>query len=64
MVLIGLSMFGDVRTIKLPDDVEEVALDEEGKRKLEALNKALSESNSTNKSTYFSCVRYFFYGVG
>lgn len=38
--LTDLPMFGESRTIKLLDDVEEVSLNEEGKRKLEALNKA------------------------
>lgn len=41
------------RKFKLLDDVEEVALDEEGKRELKALNKALSESKTSNNSTYF-----------
>lgn len=40
------------RTIKQPGDIEQVALDEEGKRKLELLNKALSNFKTSNKSTY------------
>lgn len=36
----------------------------EGKRKLEALNKALSESKIPNKSTYPSWARYFNVRVG
>lgn len=36
----------------MPDDAEEVALDKEDKRKLEALNKVLSESKTSNQSTY------------
>lgn len=63
MTLIGLPIFGEARTIKLPEDVVEVALDEVGKRKLEALNKELSDFKSSNKSTYTSLARYFILGV-
>lgn len=47
------------RKIKLLDDVEEVALDEEGKRELKALNKALSEFKTSNNSTYFFMGKVF-----
>lgn len=50
LVLIDLPLFGDVRTIKLSYDVEEIALDEEGKRKLEPVNKGLC-SKTSNKSS-------------
>lgn len=52
----SLPLFGKVRITKLPDDVEEVGLDEEGKIKLEALNKALSDSKTSNNSSYASWV--------
>lgn len=64
MALIDLPVFGEVRTIKLPGDVVEVALDEAGKRKLEALNRALSVSKSSNKSTYTSWDRHSIFSVG
>lgn len=59
VILTSLPRFGEVRRIPLPGDVEKVALNEEGKRKLEDLNKALSESKALNKSTYSSGARYF-----
>lgn len=51
VALTCLVMFGEVKAIKLFEDSNEVALDEMDKKKLEALNKALSESKSSNKST-------------
>lgn len=57
--LFGLPLFGEAKTIKLPNDYEEVALVGEGERILEALNKALSESKTSHKSIYPSWVRYF-----
>lgn len=59
VILTSLPRFGEARRIPLPGDVEKVALNEEGKRKLEDLNKALSESKALNKSTYSSWARYF-----
>lgn len=50
--LIGLPVSEEVKTIKLHEDNEKVAMDEARKKKLEALNKALSDSTSSNKSTY------------
>lgn len=44
-MLIGLPLFGEVRTIKLPDGSEEIALHWKGERKLKGPNKALIESN-------------------
>lgn len=44
IVLTGVPLFGEVRTIKLPGDSEDITLDGEGKRKLEALNKPLIDS--------------------
>lgn len=51
VVLIGLPLLGEARTTKLPERTVEVVLDEEDKRRLEALNQALSGSKSSNKST-------------
>lgn len=51
------------KKIKLPDDVEKVALDEEGKRKLEDLNKASSKSKTSNESIYSSRAIYFTYSA-
>lgn len=42
--LTSLPLFRETRATKLTEDIVEVALDEEGKRKLEALKKALSNS--------------------
>lgn len=42
----------------------EVALDEEGQRKLEVLNKALLDSKSSNKSTHSSWARCFTFVAG
>lgn len=39
VVLTGLPLFGERRTITLPEGIVEIALDEEGKRKLEAFEK-------------------------
>lgn len=64
VALIGLPVFEEATTIKLPKSHEEVAVDEAGKRKLEALNKALSDSKSSNKSTYASWVRHFIINAG
>lgn len=38
VALTGLPIFGEPRIINMPGEVLEVALDEAGKRKLEALN--------------------------
>lgn len=64
VVLTGLPFFGETRTKILPEDTTEVILDEEGKRKLEALNKVLSDSKSSNKSTYTSWAMHFTFGAG
>lgn len=63
MVSTGLPMFGEARTVKLSDDVEEFPLHEEGKRKLEALNKALSESKLQTK-VYTPRGEILTYGAG
>lgn len=55
-------LFKEARTIKLHDDVEEVSVDEESKRKLEAVNKALLDSKISNKNMYSLWARYFTYG--
>lgn len=41
MALTCLPVFGEARTIKLPEDLERSALNEADKKELEALNKAL-----------------------
>lgn len=64
MVLTCLPVFGEVNTIKLPKDSMEITLDEADKKKLKALNKALSESKSSNKSMYASWARHFIVGMG
>lgn len=58
-----MSDFGEVKTTKLPEGVVKVALDEAGKIKLEALNKAPSDSKSSNKSRNTSWVRHFIFGI-
>lgn len=63
IVLTGLALVGEVRTIKLPNNSEEIASDGEGERKLEAMNNALSESKIKSKSSYSTWVRYFMYGA-
>lgn len=63
IVLIGLLLFGEAITIELPDDSEEIALDREGERKLEAQNIALSVSKIKTNSTYSSRLRYFTHGA-
>lgn len=45
VVLIGLSLFGEARNIKLLEDNVEVAQDEEGRRKLEALTRGCQIPN-------------------
>lgn len=45
IVLTG-PLFGEIRTIKLPDDSEAIVLDREGDRNLEALNKTLTDPKS------------------
>lgn len=59
IVLTDLLLFGEVRTIELLDDSEEISLDGEGERKLESLKKVLSKSKLKTNSTYSSSVRYF-----
>lgn len=59
MALTCLHMFRKVKEIKLPKEFEEIALDETDNKKLEPLNKALSKSKSSNKSTYASWARHF-----
>lgn len=54
MALTCLPMFGAAKAIKLLEDSDEVALDEADKKKLEGLNKVLSKSKFSNKSTYAS----------
>lgn len=54
IVLTGLPVFGEERDIKLLVDSEENTLDGEGKRKIESLNKALTDSKVKAKSTYSS----------
>lgn len=43
-------LFGETRTVKLPDDSEEIVLNRESDRKLEALNKALNKTLTDPKS--------------
>lgn len=50
----GLHIFEEARTIKLLG-YWEVALDEEVKRNVEALNNAVSESKTYNKAFYLWC---------
>lgn len=57
-------MFGEVKAVKLREDFEKVVLNKAHKQKLKALNKAFSDSNFSNKSTYASTVRYFVSGAG
>lgn len=57
----GLALFGEGPLSCL--NSEEVALDEEDEKKLEALNKALYECNTSNKSIYSLWVRYFTHGA-
>lgn len=57
-------MFGEIRVIKLPKETNEIDLDVEGEKKLEALNNALTYLKSKNKSTYSSWIRFFMYGAG
>lgn len=64
MALTGLPVFGAVKTIKLPKDQKEVALDEASKKKLEALNKTLSDSKSFSKSIYASWGGHFIIRMG
>lgn len=59
VALTCLLMFGEVKAIKIPRDYEEIVLEDTDKMKLEALNKSLSESKSSNKRTYASWVRHF-----
>lgn len=54
-----LAYFGEVRTTKLPEDTEDITLDEADKKKMKALNKALLDSKSSNKSKYASWARHF-----
>lgn len=58
-----VDIFGEARNNKLSKDAEEVALDEVGKRKLEAFNKALSNSKSSNKRTYASWTKHYIFGA-
>lgn len=43
-------LFGETRTVKLLDDSEEIVLNRESDRKLEALNKALNKTLTDPKS--------------
>lgn len=45
MALTGLPVFAEVKTIRLPKDPEEIVVDKADKKKLEASNEALSDSN-------------------
>lgn len=49
IVLTG-PLFGETRTVKLLDDSEEIVLNRESDRKLEALNKALNKTLTDPKS--------------
>lgn len=53
-----------MKTIKLPEVSEEIALNEIDKKKLEALNNALPDSKSSNESTYASRARHFIIRMG
>lgn len=64
MALIGLPVLGEVRTIKLPGDPEEIALDEVDKKKLKTLIKALFDLKSSKKSKYASWARHLINGMG
>lgn len=57
MALTCLPVFGEVKTTKHPD-LEDIALNEADKKKLEALSNELSDSKSYNKSTYASWARH------
>lgn len=48
----------------LPEETDEITLDAEGEKKLEALNNALTYSKSKNKSTYSSWIKFFMHGAG
>lgn len=63
MALTCLLVFGEMKTIKLPGNPTKIALDEADKKKLEGLNKALSQSKSSKKSTYTSWARHFIHRV-
>lgn len=56
-------LLGEVRTMRMLEYSNEIALVEEGESKLEVLNKALSEFK-TSKCTYSSWVRYFTHEAG
>lgn len=64
MALNFLSIFREANAISLSDDSVKIILDKAGNLKLEALNNALSESKSSNESTYASWVRHFDIGRG
>lgn len=57
------SFWRSEKTIKLSEDSDEITLDKADKKKWEALNKALFESKSFNKSTYASWARHFTIGI-
>lgn len=48
----------------MSEDSDEIALYTEGERNLGALNRALFESKTKDKSAYSSWVRYFTHRVG
>lgn len=50
VALSSFPIFEERRTIKLPGDPKEIALDKSDKKKLEALTKALSDSKYTNRA--------------
>lgn len=54
IVLTGLPVFGELRTVNLLEESEEVNINGEGERKLAALNKALTDLKVKTKSTYSS----------
>lgn len=64
MALIDLPMLRESKTIKLPEDYEEITLNTVDKKKLETLNKVLSISKSSNNSTYTLWARYVIVGKG
>lgn len=58
VVLTGLPVFGDSKTVAMPDD-SSTKLDEEGKIRLGLLNEALTASKHKGKSPYNLWVSFF-----
>lgn len=63
VILTGLPLFGEAKTIVMPES-SEVVLDAEDKVRRILQNEALFDSNTKGKSTYTTCVSYFTEGAG